>query len=403
MRWPSIRIRWGSTDDEILDLLGSGITTSAGVKVSIETALRVPTVAAAVRTIAEAVASLDVKVVEIGADSVETNRADHPAHALLTSEANDWTSSFELIRSLMVDALCRDPGGLAWVNWLNGRPVEIIRYQPGTIGVDRDTLTNEPSYRIQGRPTERQAILHLTGPFDKAPVTLAREAIGVAMVMETHAARLFGSAARPSGVISTSKQMGDEGVKRLLRWWKAAHEGAENSGKTAVLYDGATWTQTSLSSVDAQFQELRLFQLQEIARAFNVPSIIIGDLTRATWSNSAEMQRLFLLLCLEPWLKAMEGALRRCLFLREERKRFAVRFDRDDFSKVDLAVLATAVNSLIASRVVSPNEVRPWIGMPPGPSELDAFANPNTGANQPGSGETPPPSNPTPEDDDAAQ
>lgn len=399
--WP-FTSRKPQTDADLLDLFGIGAPTAAGVPVSIEGALRVPTVAAAVRTIAEAAASLDVKVVEIGADGVERDRRDHPGQRLLSSEANDWTSSFELIRSLMVDALCRDAGGLGWVNWTNGQPVEIIRFQPGTIGVERDALTGEPSYRVNGQPTNRQAILHLQGPFDRAPVTLAREAIGVAMVMEKHAGRLFGHGARPSGVITSLKPIGDEGVKKMLAGWRAAHEGAENSAKTALLWDGATWSQTSLSSVDAQFQELRLFQLQEIARAFNVPSIIIGDLTRATWSNSAEMQRLFLMLCLEPWLKAMEGALRRCLFLREERQKLAVRFDRDDFSKVDLAALATAVNSLIASRVLNPNEGRSWLGMAPREGGNE-FANPNTGSSQPGvspgSGEKPP----APEDDDGTE
>lgn len=46
--------------------------------------------------------------------------------------------------------------------------------------------------------------------------------------------------------------------------------------------------------------------------------------------------------------------MRRALFLKDERARFAVRFERDDFSKVDLSVLATAINSLIASRVLKP-------------------------------------------------
>src|SRR5690606_33364226 len=101
------------TDDEILELLGGGVSTSAGVYVSADTALRVPAVAASVRTIAEACASLECSVVEIGADGTETPARSHPANDLLAGEANDWTSSFELIRALVVDALCRDQGGLA--------------------------------------------------------------------------------------------------------------------------------------------------------------------------------------------------------------------------------------------------------------------------------------------------
>lgn len=402
-QWPSFARK--QTDADILDLLSAGGgTTSAGIAVTAESALRVPAVAAAVRTIAEAVASLRIGVVSIDAAGKETPDPKHPVHSLLTVDANDWTSGFEMIRGLMVDALTRDDGGRAWVNWVGGQPVEIVRYGPGMIGVELapDGSGRPVTYRVNGRPIPPQEVIHLRGPFEKCPVTLAREAIGVAVVMEKHAGRLFGSGAKPGGVISTPKNVGDEGVKRMLAGWKAAHDGADKAGKTAILWDGATWSQMTLNSVDSQFQQLRIFQLQEIARAFNIPSVLIGELSRATWSNSAEMQRLFLMLCLEPWLKALEGALRRALFTKEERPNFAIRIERDDFSKVDLSVLATAMNSLIASRVINPNEARDWLGMPDRDGG-DEFANPNTGASQPGGALPPPAPQPDNEDPNAPQ
>lgn len=374
------------TDEQLLEMLTAGINTSSGIAVSADVALRVPAVAAAVRTISEAAACLAVKVVEIADDGTETEVTDHPAAALLKHDANDWTSSFELIRSLVVDALTRDQGGVGWVNWIGSEPAEIIRYRPGIIAAEYDKDgTGEPSYRINGRPTPAQQIIHVHSTFEKCPLTLCREAIGVALVMEKHAARLFGRGARPGGIIKTQKNVGDEGIKRMIAAWRAANEGADNAGKTAILWDGAEWQQTTLNSVDAQFQQLRLFQLQEIARAFNMPASMLGDLSRATWSNSAEMQRQFLMLCLEPWLKALESAFRRALFTKEDRKRFAVRFDRDDFTNVDLTARATAINSLVASRVLNPNEGRAWLDLPPYDGG-DEYANPNTGASQPGIG-----------------
>ena len=47
--------------------------------------------------------------------------------------------------------------------------------------------------------------------------------------------------------------------------------------------------------------------------------------------------------------------MRRAL-LPEERERFVIRFDRDDFGRADLTARATAINGLIASRVLNPNE-----------------------------------------------
>src|SRR5690606_22000880 len=149
----------------------------------------------------------------------------------------------------------------------------IIRYRPGIIAAEYHADgSGRPTYRINGVPTPADQIIHVRSTFDKCPVTLCREALGAALVRERHASRLFGHGARPGGIIETPKPLGHEGSLNMLKGWRTAMEGSDNAGKTGILWDGATWKQMTLSSVDAQFQELRIFQLQEIARAFNLPS-----------------------------------------------------------------------------------------------------------------------------------
>ncbi|SDM11953.1 phage portal protein, partial [Aliiruegeria lutimaris] len=166
-------------DDALLETFGILPITSTGVTISAETALRVPAVSSAIRVISEAVASLDVSVkTPDGSQTIDND----PALQLLTSEANEWTSGYDLIRDLVIDALKQDVGGLAWVNRVNGKPVEIIRYRPGVISVEYDQNTGEPSYKINNRPEPAANIIHLRAPFGRAPLSLAREAIGVAYV-----------------------------------------------------------------------------------------------------------------------------------------------------------------------------------------------------------------------------
>ena len=219
-------------------------------------------------------------------------------------------------------------------------------------------------------------MLHLRAPLGRAPVSLACEAIGVAVVLERHAAQLFSRGARPSGALLFPKGMGEEAVKRARAAWRATHETAEGTGRTAILYDGADFKPYQLSSVDAQFLELRRFQIEEIARAFNIPAPMIGDLSRATWANLESKHREFWSTTLEPWLLALEAAMRRALFTPDEREHMVIRFDRDDFGRADLASRSTAINSLIASRVLNPNEGRAWLGLAPR-ADGDEFANPN--------------------------
>jgi len=348
---------------------GSVVGTPA---VSAATALTVPAVSAAVRTISEAAATLEV-IVERKDGETWVQDDDHPAAVLLRGDVNDWTSGFELVRDLVSEALTKDAGGLAWVNRVGEKPMEIIHYDPGTITV-QTVETGEPTFHLNGKPLNPADVIHLRGPFSRSPLTLAREAIGAAMNMEMHASRTFANGAKPGGVLSIEGKLNAETAARIGQAWKAAHGGTKTGG-VAVLDNNGKYQPVTLTSTDAQFIENRRFQIEEIARAFNISVTLLGDLTRATWSNLESKNREFLVYTLEPWLKALEGALRRALFTPEERREWRIRFDRDDLTRADLGVRATAYSSLVSSRVYNPNELRAWDGMPPYEGG-DEFVNP---------------------------
>ncbi|OYY09229.1 MAG: phage portal protein, partial [Rhizobiales bacterium 35-68-8] len=290
---------------------------------------------------------------------------DHPVAALLRDGVNDWTDGFSFIRDLVAQALIYDQGGLAWVNRVGGRPVEILHYQPSHLTAQDDgTGTGACYYTLNGRIMPAADIIHLRSPFGRSPLSLARESIGLALTLDAHAARLFGNGARPSGVLSLKDRATPEAIKRIRESWVLAH-GAGKSGGTAIVDGGAEYAPLTMSSVDAQFQEMRSFEILQVARAFRVPPQMLYDLTRATWSNSEQMGREFLSYTLEPWLRALEGCLRRALFAPAELPTHRVAFDRDDLTRADIGDRATAYSSLISSRVLSPNEARAWEDLPP--------------------------------------
>lgn len=383
---------------DLLELFGV-VPSASGITVSIDQALRVPAVSAAIRTISEAAASLDVTVKRIETDGSETDAPEHPVARLLRGDVNDWTSGPELVAHLVANALCNDAGGLAIVTRAgDGRIIEVVQANRGAVTVTRDVFTDEPIFTTADRTLDPRDVICVRSPLGRAPLSLAREAIGVAVVLERHAANLFTRGARPSGALMFPKGMGEEAVRRAREAWRATHEGADAGGRTAVLYDGSEFKPFALSSVDSQFLELRRFQLEEIARAFNIPSPMIGDLTRATWANLESKHREFWSTTLEPWLLALEAALRRALFSPEERAAgFVIRFDRDDFGRADLTARATAINGLIASQVLNPNEGRAWLGLAPREGG-DEYLNPNISA---APAKADPPADPQEPDDDA--
>lgn len=347
-------------DPELLNIFGIGVPGA----ISRSQALDVPVVNTAIRAISEAAATLDIKVVRVNDDGTETDEPKHPVAKLLQDHVNDWTSGFELIRDLVVQALTVDAGGIAWINRVNGKPQEIILYQPGKISVTY-AETGEPTYSTGTGTLNAADIIHLRSAFSRCPLTMAMRAISVAYHLENHALNLFKKGARPGGIIKFKKTLGDEGLKKMKAGWRAAFSGSDNSGETAVLWDDANFQQLTLNSTDSQFLENRKFQILEICRAFRIPPGMAYELDRVTYNNGEQQGQEFLSYSLEPWLHALETCLRRALFTEDERATYRIVFDRDDLTRADLSTRATAINSLRASKVLNANEGRSWLGLQP--------------------------------------
>lgn len=359
--WPFAKKSITHITDDDGALLSAFTGSTPGAGVTARNALTVPAVAAAVRLISEACATLDINILN-GEEPV----SDHPALTLLRGQVNEWTSGYEFIRDIVADALLHDSGSMAWVNRVGDRPVEIINYRRGTIAVQYEE-TRQPIYRLSGKLTDASDIIHLCSGFYRCPISLAREAIGAAMVMEAHASRLFSNGARPGGIVQVPKGTQEPTIKRMRDSFRAANEGPDKAGKTVFIYDGMTFTQMQLTSVDAQFQELRRFQIEEIARAFGMSASQLGDLTKSSYANASQKQLELIVYVIEPWLKALESALDRALLTSEERKTLRFHVDRDDLTR--------------ASEVISADEARSWISLAPrADGKGGEYKNPNVGA-----------------------
>jgi HK97 family phage portal protein len=332
--------------------------------------MRVPAVAASVNLISNSTATLPAKVFARQPGAGKQVDGDHPAQGPVHREANPWTSAGELRRQLTADALKHDKGGLAVALRIDGRVVELIRIDPAAFTVEAHDVTSEPQYRVRfknggDRVYSHTDAIHILAP-NGSPITLAREAIGLSIVLEAHAARLFGNGARPSGVLALKSNITPDGLAKAKAAWQAAH-GGNNTGGVAVIPADAEWQSLVLTSVDAQFAEMRAFQIIEIARAFSVPVTMIGDLTRGTWSNSLEMRQQFLTFCLLPWLEIWQDAYSRVLLPDDQRKSHSVEFVTDDFTRADLAARAEAYSKFRASGILTSNEIRAMENRPPLP------------------------------------
>lgn len=366
--------------------------TVSGHVITPEVAMRVPAVLAAVSLLSSTLGTMPAKL-HRKHDGQKAVANDHPAHALIHREANEWTSAGELRALLTQDALLHG-NGYALANRANARVVEFLRLEPSSIQVRTDDY-GAPLYvhtATGGQTIYNHAeVLHLRSrtSFDGlsgvAPIRLCREAIGLALTMEEHASRLFADGARPSAVLklpATNGRPGEDAAKtqrNIIERARAGLAGLQNGGKLGVLFDGADLTPLAFSSVDAQFLELRRFAIDEIARAFRIPPTMLFELERGTWSNTEQMGQQFLQLTLLPWIEAWQDAYARVLLTREERASYGVEFIVEDLLRADTAARYEAYSRAIASRFMNPNEARALENLP-SYAGGDEFLNPNTTA-----------------------
>lgn len=370
---------------DVLAQLFGAIGTIAGPSVTPATAMRVPAVAAAVTLIAVTCATLPAKVFRRQGDGSKSPEPTDPAYVLVHDDANPWTSASKLREQLTIDALLHG-NGFAFANRVRGRVVELIRLEPTAVTVECDPITSEPTFKLTQsgggqRMVELRDMVWLPCIGGTAPIKLAREAIALAAVLEQHASRLFGCGGRPSGLLKFPHRLGAEVAARIRDSWQATHAG-ENSGKTAVLEEGGDFVPLAFNSVDSQFEQMRKFQIEEIARAFRVPTTFIGDLSRGTWSNVEQLNAQFLQFTMLPWLRQWEAAYRRVFIAPDQRDSTTIEFITDDLLRADTSVRAEAYSKFRSMGVMTANEVRARENLPALPGG-DVLQNPFTTSPKP--------------------
>ncbi len=339
--------------------------------------MRVPAVRRAGSLIAESVATLPFKA--YGTDTREPAK-DHPAYVLVHDWANDWTSAESLREQLTADALLTGNGYAQVVRNADGKPLELHRMDPGAVRMEHDTF-GEPSYRVRLKDGGEaflayQDVLHIQAIGGVSPITLAREAIGLALAAEQHLTGFFKNGGRPSGVILHPNKLEPETSRKLAASWFQSH-GGEHAGSTAILDEGMQFKEIAVKLADAEFSEVRREQVREIARAFNVPPALLYELSRGTWSNFEQSHRDFLTGTLRPWISRWQAAYARVLLTPEERAGFYIEATPDDMLSVEFAARATAFSQYVAMRALTPNEVRAALNRPPLPGG-DTLQNPFT-------------------------
>lgn len=133
--------------------------------------------------------------------------------------------------------------------------------------------------------------LSLDGLRGISPITVGANSLGTAIAGDRSAAKMFGSGALISGVLTPEEDLEEGDAEAIKASVERSVSGWENAAEVAVINRRVKFTPWQLSGVDAQFLESRQFQVEEVARWFGVPPHLLMQMDKQTsWGAGVQIQ-----------------------------------------------------------------------------------------------------------------
>jgi hypothetical protein len=179
----------------------------------------------------------------------------------------------------------------------------------------------------------------------------------MALAAQDYGARFFSNDAKPTGGwIEFPGNFKDAEAKRVFRESYQAAQSGSNRGKVLVLENGMKFHEVGVTNKDAQFLELRKFQITDIARLFRVPPHMIADLDRATFSNIEQQSLEFVMHTMTPWAERWEASIESDLL--PDGDALEIEFDFANLMRGDAASRSAYYQSGIQNGWLTRNEAR---------------------------------------------
>lgn len=321
----------------LAEFLRDGRVSASGVAVNETMALRNSTFFRAAHLISSAMGMLPTHLMRrtTGADGKQTigKAKDHPLYRVLLKRPNTYQTAFEFKSYMQLLALL-DGNAYALIirGFVRGKANQIVQVVP----LKRHSVTPKLSddwqltfeYRRPSGGTvtlPASDVFHFRHPITKDGlkgvnlIDMAVNAIGIAAQAERAAGKVLKGGVMAGGALETDKELGDEAISNLRESMRERQVEGEAAGEWLILEEGLKAKPFVTSAKDAQFDEMRKRQAEEVSRFTGVPRpLLMFDET--SWGSGIEQLGLyFVTYCLMPWFVAWEQAIERsCLTTAEQ-------------------------------------------------------------------------------------
>lgn len=352
------------------DMLLARQPSKAGQAVGVQQALEVSAWLCGTRVIAEGLAQVDCKVIQETPDGSRRVAVEHPVYRLLYRRPNDLQTAFEFREQIGFHLVLCGNAFVVKTRASNGDLLELLPYEPSAVTVTRNADMTL-SYRVQlanGRqvPVPAADMWHIraaswNGYMGLNGVSLARNALGLALAAEEFGSELFANGARPSGILTTEGgvTLSAEQQAQIKAAWTAANVGSGQRMKTAVL-SGVKWQALSANADEAQFIELRKQQVLEVARNLRInPIMLMHQDGTASYASVEQMFLAHATHTLGPWFERFEQSAEANLLTEAEwRAGYRVEIFDGDLVRGTAKERAETLAIMRQNGIITPNEWR---------------------------------------------
>lgn len=307
--------------------------------------------------------------------------------ATFLDQPNRWQSGFEFRRAITMQALLYG-NAFALINRTRGG--ELLELMPLDIeSVSLDLTKAEPFYRTrQYGDVPLDSMLHiraigLDGLWGESPIRVCRTSVQVLAAQENAQLETMANAGNPKLAIVHPGPLSKDARHAIMEDFVSKHSGSANAGRPLVLAEGMKVERISSTLDDAGIANARRYSIEDVSRLYGVPTSYLSEHGANAYGSMEWLSRMYVDACLTHWFSAWRSEVGMKLGARD------ITFDTDMLSKPSLAEQMAALRTGVESGVITRNEARARLDMPPldGLDEPIVALNMGTGGGQTNIGE----------------
>lgn len=347
-------------------------SSNAAAPVNIDTALQLSAVWACVKLITEAVASMPVHIYRVDRNGVKTVDEQHPLSLLFNGKVNRWQTKQEFFETIIYQKVLLGNSYSVIQRDSKGTIIGLIPLMTEQMRVDLEEngdityrYTDGAGVKIYSQQTIWHNKIFGNGIIGLSPLGYARNNIGAGLAQEKNVSNIFKNGGKPSGILTIDKMLTKEQRERIKQNFAEMREG--NEQRLFVLEADMKYAQVSLSPQDIELLSARRFTVEDIARTFGVPSVLINDTATSTALGSSieQIMDAFYKGALRALIERLESSMEAWLLTPEDRQKYEIEFDFTSLLRPSLLQRMQSYKEAVQGGIVTPNEARAFEGWKP--------------------------------------